>query len=91
MTFREAIHFGENKLSNAGIEDAKHDAWLLLTFICKIDRTFYYVHMDEDMPVEQVSEYENVLNKRAEHVPIYVFCPHSQLRSNQSQVCFQTT
>ena len=70
MTFREAIHFGENKLSNAGIEDAKHDAWLLLTFICKIDRTFYYVHMDEDMPVEQVSEYENVLNKRAEHVPL---------------------
>lgn len=70
MTFREAICFGEEKLCSAGIEDAKHDAWLLLTFICKIDRTFYYVHMDEDMPVEQVSEYENVLNKRAEHVPL---------------------
>lgn len=70
MTFREAIRFGEEKLNIAGIEDAKHDAWLLLTFICKIDRTFYYVHMDEDMPVEQEAEYENVLNKRAEHVPL---------------------
>ena len=70
MTFREAIRFGEEKLNIAGIEDAKHDAWLLLTFICKIDRTFYYVHMDEEMPVEQVAEYENVLNKRAEHVPL---------------------
>ena len=70
MTFREAICFGEEKLNIAGIEDAKHDAWLLLTFICKIDRTFYYVHMDEDMAVEQVAEYENVLNKRAEHVPL---------------------
>lgn len=70
MTFREAICFGEEKLNIAGIEDAKHDAWLLLTFICKIDRTFYYVHMDEEMSVEQVSEYENVLSKRAEHVPL---------------------
>lgn len=70
MTFREAICFGEEKLNIAGIDDAKHDAWLLLTFICKIDRTFYYVHMDENMAVEQVAEYENVLNKRAEHVPL---------------------
>lgn len=70
MTFREAISFGEEKLNIAGIDDAKHDAWLLLTFICKIDRTFYYVHMDDDMSVEQVAEYENVLNKRAEHVPL---------------------
>ena len=70
MTFREAICFGEEKLNIAGIEDAKHDAWLLLTFICKIDRTFYYVHMDEEMEAEQVAEYESVLNKRAEHVPL---------------------
>ena len=70
MTYREAICFGEEKLNIAGIEDAKHDAWLLLTFICKIDRTFYYVHMDEEMEAEQVAEYESVLNKRAEHVPL---------------------
>ena len=41
MTFREAISFGEEKLNIAGIADAKHDAWLLLIFIYKIDRTFY--------------------------------------------------
>ena len=70
MTFRDAIRFGEEKLNIAGIQDAKNDAWLLLTFVCKIDRTFYYVHMDEEMPVEQMAEYENVLNKRAEHVPL---------------------
>lgn len=70
MTFREAIGFGEEKLNIAGIEDAKNDAWLLLTFVCKIDRTYYYVHMDEQMSVEQVAEYESVLSKRAEHVPL---------------------
>lgn len=70
MTFREAIGYGEGKLNTAGIVDAKNDAWLLLTFICKIDRTFYYSHMDEEVPSEQLEEYENVLIKRAEHVPL---------------------
>lgn len=70
MTFREAIVYGEEKLNQAGIVDAKTDAWLLLTFVCKIDRTYYYVHMDEDLSVEQAEEFESVLNKRAEHVPL---------------------
>ncbi len=70
MTFREAINFGEEQLNNAGIVDAKNDAWLLLTFVCKIDRTYYYVHMDEELSVEMQEEYKNVLSKRTEHVPL---------------------
>lgn len=70
MTFREAISFGERQLNEVGIVDAQNDAWLLLTFVCKIDRTFYYVHMDEQMDIEQQAEYENVISKRAEHVPL---------------------
>ncbi len=70
MTFREAMCFGEEKLNTAGIVDAKSDAWLLLTYVCKIDRTFYYVHMDEEMSPELLAEYEAILNKRAEHVPL---------------------
>lgn len=70
MTYREAITFGEEQLNNAGIVDAKNDAWLLLTFVCKIDRTYYYVHMEEEISAEMQEEYKNVLNKRAEHVPL---------------------
>ena len=70
MTFREAMSFGEEQLNNAGIVDAKTDAWILLTYVCKIDRTFYYVHMDEPMSPAQFAEYEAILNKRAEHVPL---------------------
>lgn len=70
MTYREAFALGEEKLNMVGIVDARNDAWLLMTFVCKIDRTFYYSHMDEDMPVEQFAEYENVLAKRAEHIPL---------------------
>ncbi len=70
MTYREAIFYGEEKLNTAGITDARNDAWLLLTFVCKIDSTFYYVNMGQEMPAEQMAEYENVLNKRAERVPL---------------------
>lgn len=70
MTYREAINLGEKILTAAFIADAKNDAWLLLEMVCKIDRSFYYLHMEEDLLEEQVSEYEIALKKRAEHVPL---------------------
>lgn len=70
MTYRDAIALGEKILNMADIVDAKNDAWLLLTAACKIDHTFYYMHMDEDMDSEQVKEYESLIKKRAEHIPL---------------------
>lgn len=70
MTYREAINLGEKILTAASIADAKNDAWLLLEMVCKIDRSFYYLHMEEDLLEEQISEYEIALRKRAEHVPL---------------------
>ena len=70
MTYREAIELGEKILNMANIVDAKNDAWLLLTAACKIDHTFYYMHMDEDMDSQQVKEFEYLIKKRAEHIPL---------------------
>lgn len=70
MTYREAVKCGEEILAEASVADAKNDAWLLLEMVCKIDRSFYYLHMEEDLLEEQVSEYEIALKKRAEHVPL---------------------
>ncbi len=70
MTFREALEAGEKVLSLAKIDDAKNNAWLLLTMVCKINRTYYYVHMDEELTSEQAKEYEIVIRKRAERVPL---------------------
>lgn len=86
MTFREAISFGERQLNDVGIVDAQNDAWLLLTFVCKIDRTFYYVHMDEQMSIEQQAEYENVINKRAEHVPLQYITGEQEFMGNAFHV-----
>lgn len=60
----------EKSFAAANMEDAKTDAWLLLEMVCKIDRNFYYMHMNEDMPEEQISEYEIAVKKRAEHIPL---------------------
>lgn len=70
MTYREAINAGEKILRMADIVDAKTDAWLLLEMACKIDRNFYYMHMEDDMTAEQVKEYESVIKKRTEHIPL---------------------
>ena len=70
MTYRETISSGEKTLSEAGIADAKNDAWLLMAMACKIDHTFYYMHMDEEMPEELGHEFDVLIKKRAERVPL---------------------
>ena len=70
MTYQEAVKNGEKVLNLAGIADAKVDAWLLFEMACKVDRQFYYLHMDEDITMEQQKEYEIALKKRTEHIPL---------------------
>jgi release factor glutamine methyltransferase len=70
MTYREALDSAEKKLNKADILDARNDAWLLLAMACQIDHTFYYVHMDEQMDPEQLDNYETLIRKRVEHVPL---------------------
>lgn len=70
MTYQEAVKNGEMVLNLAGIADAKVDAWLLFEMACKVDRQFYYLHMNEDITMEQQKEYEIALKKRTEHIPL---------------------
>ena len=70
MTFRKALWTGEYILSQAHVEDPKTDAWILLETVCKIDRTYYFMHQDDDLTEEQKQEYGLLLAKRAERVPL---------------------
>lgn len=70
MTYRESIELGEKILATANIEDARNDAWLLLAMVCRIDHTYYYMHIDEEMGDEQIREFELVIKKRSERVPL---------------------
>lgn len=70
MTYREVIALGERDLKQAGIVDAKIDAWLLMEACFKIDRSFYYMHMNEEVTDDLIKEYELSVKKRAEHIPL---------------------
>jgi release factor glutamine methyltransferase len=70
LTYRQAEQKGEALLAAAGIADAKIDAWLLLEMVAKIDRSFYFLHADAQVAPEVLLEYERVVQKRAEHVPL---------------------
>lgn len=70
MTFREAEQKGEHFLTAAGVPDARIDAWLLLEMVAKIDRSFYFANPKAEIEPEQLVEYERVLEKRAERVPL---------------------
>lgn len=41
-----------------------------MTMACKIDHTYYYMHIDEEMPEELQHEFEVLIKKRAERVPL---------------------
>ena len=70
MTYREVVTRGEEELRQAKIAEAKNDAWLLMEAVCKIDRSFYYMHMEEDISEDLLKEYELSVNKRKEHIPL---------------------
>lgn len=70
MTYREAVEFGTKCLTDAGVPDAALDAWYLLQMVCKIERSYYYVHGEEDITQDAQKEYEIVVQKRAEHIPL---------------------
>ena len=70
MNYREALKKCEENLINAGIPDAKLDAWLLMSYTAKIDRSFYYTHMDEPMPEDIEHDLFASVDKRSEHVPL---------------------
>ena len=49
MTYKQAEQKGEQLLEAAGVMDAKIDAWLLLEMVAKIDRSFYFMHINEEV------------------------------------------
>lgn len=70
MTYREAVEFGTKCLTDAGVPDAALDAWYLLQMVCKIERSYYYVHGEEDITQDAQKEYVIAVQKRAEHIPL---------------------
>lgn len=70
MTYREGVAWGTETLELAGVTDSELDAWYLLQMVCRIERSYYYMHGEEELPEEQQREYEIAVQKRSEHIPL---------------------
>ena len=70
MTIAELLKAGERRLLDAGIGEAKTDAYLLLRYLTEKDRTFIFAHGDSEVSRADELTYREWLAKRSEHVPL---------------------
>lgn len=70
MTLEKALAHGKQMLEGAGVAEAALDAWYLLEYVGKFDKSYYYLHYQEEMEGEKLQEYEAFLRKRAERIPL---------------------
>lgn len=70
MTLEEALNKGKEILKEAEVLDYELDAWYLMEYVCKIEKSQYYLKGREEMEPEKWQEYEVLLRKRAEHIPL---------------------
>lgn len=69
-SFKDCLDFGINYLRERQIADARTDAWILMEYAANIDRSFYYMHMYEEMPEEDREDYRNLVARRGERAPV---------------------
>ena len=70
MTFEGALNYGRHLLKEAGVLNYQLDAWYLMEYACKMDKSEYYMHGFDEMEQEKFQEYELLLKKRGERVPL---------------------
>lgn len=76
MIYREVYREGSSRLEQAGIEEAALDARLLLEHVCETDRNTLLAHGDREVTQEEHKRYQELLEKRAAHVPLQHLTGH---------------
>ena len=69
-TYKELLDQGIRILEDAGLEEARLDAWLLLEYAAGIQRAWYYAHWEEAPSGETACRYTELCKKRASHIPL---------------------
>lgn len=70
MTLEEVLKQGEERLSMAGIEEAKLSAWYLFSHCFEMPRSQYFLMQNELASPEKKAFYEQLLEKREKRIPL---------------------
>ena len=69
-SFGSLVRRAARILEKAGIEQASHDAWLLLEYVTGFDRTAYLLHMEDPADEQTAAAYLELAARRAERIPL---------------------
>ena len=69
-SLEHAYRQGAVKLRNAGVPEAKLDAWYLLEYVTGIGRAAYYADPEKMLTAEQSAEYDRCIETRCRRVPL---------------------
>jgi len=70
VTYREAIQYAVDQLHNAGIPDARMDAYLLLEFTTGLSRKDYLMQADSCMDEVPLAKFKEALARRSTREPL---------------------
>ena len=68
--YKEVLQMAVSRLLAGGVEEAELDAWFLLTYLTHWNRGEFYLNQELTMPKMQQIEYEKLLMKRLQHIPL---------------------
>jgi release factor glutamine methyltransferase len=70
MTYQEALRAAQQYLAAHDVADAEVDAWLLLGFLTKMDRTRFLLERGQNMSREELDRYRSLVQQRGTHIPL---------------------
>lgn len=77
-TISQQLKAATEKLKNAGIESARLDAEILLAYVLNFRRLALYVHTEKILTDEQLTRYQNLIQRRLERVPVAYLTGHKE-------------
>src|SRR5215475_11937386 len=70
FSIRDAVFWGAQVLSNAGVENHRLDAEVLLRHVLKIQKEQLYLNGDAPISAEQEAEFRSLLSRRSRREPV---------------------
>ncbi len=70
MNYKDAYLNGTEKLTRAGICEAKLDARLLLEYVCETDHSVLLTHPERELTADEQERYENAIERRSSREPV---------------------
>ena len=70
MTLRELLLLGKKELHEANVPDSDYDAWMLMEYAFKIEKSYYFLHGNDKIEQEQANIYLACIQKRKQRIPL---------------------